>query len=388
MIVCTQNDKIFQLYKEKVKNRKVLFTIRQIFLDWWLIFLNSFPHIKIRKVVINNVDRMLKCKTISLGFTCFKCPDCGKEKVLFHSCKSRVCSSCGNKYNKHRENSIFSKLFRFKHRHVVFTIPDELRRFFRKNRKRLHYLFKASQITINFWLKQKYKKYNLIPAFVSILHTFGRSLVFNPHIHIILLDGGISNITNSFVSVNFFSYPSFRKRWMKVLLDLLEKDIGKQKFRKLKNDLYLRYKDGFYVFAPPSKFKSYVDLIKYVCRYVARPVMAESRIIDYDGTYVTFWYQRHQDDLIVIEKIHACEFISRIIVHIPDYNFKQIRFYGAYHNSTKVNINMVKIQTPEKSEYKKKMEKWRYMYLLEFKIDPLKCPICNNIMVYYNSVYT
>lgn len=388
MIVCTQNDKNFHLYKDKVKNRKVIFTIRQIFLDWWLIFLKAFPHIKIRKVVINNVDRMLKCKTLSLGFTCFKCPDCGKEKILFHSCKSRACSSCGNKYNKQRENSIFSKLFRFKHRHVVFTIPEELRRFFRENRKRLHYLFEASQITINFWLKQKYKKYDLIPAFVSILHTFGRSLVFNPHIHIILLDGGISNITNSFVSVNFFSYPSFRKRWMKVLLDLLEKDIGKQKFRKLKNDLYLRYKEGFYVFAPPSKFKSYIDLIKYVCRYVARPVMAESRIIDYDGKYVTFWYQRHQDDLIVIERIHACEFISRIIVHIPDYNFKQIRFYGAYHNSTKINIDMVKIQSKEKAEFKLKMESWRNMYLLEFKIDPLKCPICSNIMVYYNSVYT
>ena len=49
---------------------------------------------------------------------------------------------------------------------------------------------------------------------------------------------------------------------------------------------------------------------------------------------------------------------------------------------------MVKIETPEKSEYKKNMEHWRFMYLLEFKIDPLKCPICQNMMVYYKSVYT
>ena len=53
-----------------------------------------------------------------------------------------------------------------------------------------------------------------------------------------------------------------------------------------------------------------LDLIKYVCRYVSRPVMAESRIIDYDGTFVTFWYQRHNDDLIIIEKVlHAYEFV-------------------------------------------------------------------------------
>lgn len=52
---------------------------------------------------------------------------------------------------------------------------------------------------------EKYKKQNLIPAFIFVLHTYGRPLNFNPHIHMILLDGGISNITNKFVSVDFFS---------------------------------------------------------------------------------------------------------------------------------------------------------------------------------------
>lgn len=67
-----------------------------------------------------------------------------------------MCSSCGNKYNKQRETSIFLKLFKYKHRHVVFTIPEELRIYFRKDRKRLNYLFKAASITINYWVKEKY----------------------------------------------------------------------------------------------------------------------------------------------------------------------------------------------------------------------------------------
>lgn len=388
MILCTENDKEFILYKDKVKNRKTMFTIKQIFKDWWNRFLEKYPNLNIRNVVFSNVERMLKCKTWDLGYAIFKCPDCGNEKIVPHTCKSRMCSSCGNKYNKQRETSIFSKLFKYKHRHVVFTIPDELRIYFRQDRKRLNYLFHAASITINYWFKQKYKKKNLIPAYISILHTFGRSLIFNPHIHMILMDGGISNKCKEFVKVDFFSYPSFRKRFMKVLLDLLENDIGKEEFRQIKNKMYLNHREGFYVFAPPSKFKSYTDLIKYVCRYVARPVMAESRIIDYDGTFVTFWYQRHNDDLIIIEKIHAYEFISRIIVHIPDYNFKQIRFYGAYHNSTKIQIDVAKILTKEKFIFKKSLNNWRPMILLSFHIDPLCCPTCGNIMVYYNSVYT
>lgn len=388
MIICTENDKDFIKYKDKVNNRKVKFTIKQIFLDWWSKFLETYPHLKIRDVVYSNVNRMLKCKTWDLGFTTFKCPDCGKEKIVPHTCKSRMCSSCGNKYNKQRETSIFTKLFKYKHRHVVFTIPEELRRFFREDRNRLNYLFEASSITVKFWIKNKYKKKNITPAFVSILHTFGRSLIFNPHIHMILLDGGISNTSKQFIDISFFSYPSFRKRFMKVLLDLLENDIGKDKFRKIKNDCYFNHQEGFYVFAPPSKFKSYIDLIKYVCRYVARPVMAESRIIDYDGKYITFWYQRHTDDLIIIEKVHAFEFISRIIIHIPDKNFKQIRFYGAYHNSTKIKINISKFIPKEKINFHKSLCKWKMLIISSFNKNPLICPICNSIMEYNSIVYT
>ena len=388
MIICTENDKDFIKYEAKVKNRKTFFTIKQIFKDWWNKFLEAYPNINIRDVVFTNVSRMLKCKTWDLGYAIFKCPDCGNEKIVPHTCKSRMCSSCGNKYNKQRETSIFSKLFKCKHRHVVFTIPDELRVYFRQDRKRFNYLFKAASITVNYWIKEKYKKKDIIPAYISILHTFGRSLIFNPHIHMILMDGGISNKCKEFIKIDFFSYPSFRKRFMKVLLDMLEDDIGKNEFRKIKNEMYLKHKDGFYVFAPPSKFKSYTDLIKYVCRYVARPVMAESRIIDYDGEFVTFWYQRHNDNLIIIEKIHAYEFISRLIIHIPDHNFKQIRFYGAYHNSTILKIDVIKLLTKEKADYKRKLNNWRSLILLSFKSDPLICPVCQNMMIYYNSIYT
>ena len=38
-----------------------------------------------------------------------------------------------------------------------------------------------------------------------------------------------------------------RKRFQKVLLDLLEKDIDKKEFRSLKNKVYQTSKNGFYV---------------------------------------------------------------------------------------------------------------------------------------------
>ena len=61
MILCTENDRDFIKYKDKVKNRKVIFTIKQIFQDWRNKFLNTYPNLNIRNVVFLNVERMLKC---------------------------------------------------------------------------------------------------------------------------------------------------------------------------------------------------------------------------------------------------------------------------------------------------------------------------------------
>lgn len=51
MILCTENDSDFVKYKDKVKNKKVTFTIKEIFQDWWSNFLKAYPNLNIRDVV-------------------------------------------------------------------------------------------------------------------------------------------------------------------------------------------------------------------------------------------------------------------------------------------------------------------------------------------------
>lgn len=386
MIVCTSLDKDFDNYKDKVKNRKVLFHIKDIIKDWWDDYKIKFKDRKRCPIIDKVIDKVLLCKSFALGYSLYECPNCHEEKIVPHTCKTRFCSSCGNKYNEDRAISIFSKLFRYNHRHLVFTIPEELRSFFRNDRTLLQLLFDASSITIKQWFSEKFTKEKVTPAFISILHTYGRTLNFNPHIHMILLDGGVSK--TKFYKVDFFSFSFLRKRFRKNLLNLLEEYIGKNDFRKIKNTQYRDHKDGFYVFAPKSKYKSVKDLLTYVCRYVARPVMAESCILDYDGKFVTFWYQRHTDDVIIIEKIHAFEFIHRLIIHIPEPNFKYIRFYGAYNNSTKIYIDVAHFIDKDRVNVRKSLNKWRIKILANFNIDPLICLNCNQEMVYYKSYYT
>lgn len=75
-------------------------------------------------------------------------------------------------------------------------------------------------------------------------------------------------------------------------------------------------KNGFYVRAMPNKCNP-SQVIKYIGRYLGRPVIATSRIDSYNSEFVTFHYNRHEDEKLVIETIPVLDFIARLTQHIP-----------------------------------------------------------------------
>ena len=78
-----------------------------------------------------------------------------------------------------------------------------------------------------------------------------------------------------------------------------------------------KHAHGFYVRAKPNLCTPDIT-IKYISHYLSRPVIATSRIDNYDGKTVTFHYTRHEDNKTVTETIPALDFINKLIVHIPE----------------------------------------------------------------------
>ena len=117
---------------------------------------------------------------------------------------------------------------------------------------------------------------------------------------------------------------------------------------------------------------------KYIVRYIGRPVMAQSRIIDYDGQNVTYWYQPHGSDEIVTETISAIEFIRRLIIHIPDRNFKMLRYYGLYSTKSKKHGQYLRLLKRMTNLHRNTLEaiskSWRKRIIYFFHYDPIKCP--------------
>ena len=335
--------------------------------------------IKPRPVVMENIDKVINCGDPSYGGAMYGCPHCGNLKFVPFRCHSKFCPSCGAKYSNDRSTAMSFKLIQCTHRHLVFTIDESLRRFFLEDRTLLNCLFEAVSDVIKEYFFSLNKSKNFVPGFICVLHTFGRPLGWNPHIHCLLTEGGFSD-DGVWRKVTYFNYSYLRKSFHTVLLNKLEKRIGPS-FKKMKAAVYHRDRNGFYVYAKPNLCDP-KSIIKYVSRYLGRPVIALSRIDSYDGEMVTFHYNKHEDNSFVKKTLPAIDFIKLLILHIPEKNFKMTRYYGLYARHREIDNQLHKAVPKSKHRILLDFNTWRKLFLLTMGYDPLQCPNCRHEMVF------
>lgn len=350
--------------------------LQKIFTDYYEEILYTLHP---RDCEMENIDKMINCGSPAFGGAMYGCPSCGNLKFVPFRCHSRFCPTCGTKYAMERTTNMSFKLVAVQHRHCVFTIDENLRQFFLDDRKLLNCLFHAVNSVIHrMFFKLNHSK-NYTPGFIMVLHTFGRDLKWNPHIHCLLSEGGLSD-DGYWKNVRHFNYTFLRNAFRTALLNEMERKIGAS-FKKTKSLCYKNNKHGFYVYAKPNKC-SPNTVVKYIGRYLGRPVIATSRIDKYDGETVTFHYNRHEDDAYIEETLPAMDFIRRLIRHIPEKHFKMIRYGGLYARHRAGDKKLRRAISMEKHRFFRSFNEWRAAILSSFGYDPLKCPSCGTTMLF------
>lgn len=362
------------------------YTFKEIFDDHWETFMQAMLATgkTIRPVIHEEVRKIINCQNPKMGTAVYLCGKCDRIKHVPFTCKSRFCNTCGVKYSENRAINMSSTLMNADHRHVVFTIPRELRRIFAHDRNLLNLLFKSASEAIFFYFANRNKSLDYTPGFISVLHTFGRDLKWNPHIHMVLCTEAVDKFGN-WKAFPHIHYESMRKSWQFTLLKNLREVFPTPQFKLLVDALYKNNKNGFYVYAPPVKnFSS--GAVNYILRYAGRPVMAQSRIKNYDGNTVTFTYTPHDSDQLVTETVSAHEFIARLIIHIPDREFKMIRYYGFYSSASKKRkwarrrepwLFAAEVRRAKDNQF------WYRKIWIAFHYDPLKCPCGGHFELMY-----
>jgi ribosomal protein S27E len=144
-----------------------------------------------RPVVKEVVEKYLDCGNPKCGFARIRCPDCGTERLLAFSCKSRgFCPSChAKRLEEWGEWMRETLLLDVPHRQVVFTIPRMLRIFFKYKRRLLGSLCQAAVRALLKYF-QVVTGAELVPGVVACIQTFGDRINLHPHAHCLVSEGG------------------------------------------------------------------------------------------------------------------------------------------------------------------------------------------------------
>jgi hypothetical protein len=282
----------------------------------------------VHKKVIYAIEN---CRSGCFGALHYRCSSCKQNQELPRSCGNRNCPTCQNEKASLWLDKMKKKLLPCSYFMITFTVPQELRSFIKSN-QRIAYAAMFDSAA------QALKKLARDPRFVGadqiglfgVLHTWGRTLSYHPHIHFIVPAGGLSSDRKQWLA----SKPDFFVRVEPLSV------IYKAKFRDEMKKAGLFQKIDPVVWSKPWVVNSQAvgdgrTSLKYLAPYVFRVAISNSRIVGFEGGEVTFKYRKSGSNRWRLMTVSAMEFIRRFLQHALPVGFMKIRHYGFLSGSSK-----------------------------------------------------
>lgn len=224
-------------------------------------------------------------------------------------------------------------MFQIPHRHIVLSVPDIIWPYLKQDRSLWKVYMDSAIDTCNDYFPKLMRKHKAKVGIIVIFHPFGKDMSFQPHLHLIITEGAFDR-AGRFIKQRFVPARGFARTWQyHVSTNLQRAGIPNEVFTYTFN----KY-DGFYVWVHKAgRIRHPKLIIKYLGRYVRHPAIANSRLTSFDGRNVSFFYEEHREKEIIRHDVtmRVDDFISALIQHIPEPQFKMIRYYGAYARRTK-----------------------------------------------------
>ena len=368
------------------------YTIKHILLsnqNWWRFY--GKHKAKLRSDIVVCIVKLLSCKHTIRGYQEYRCknPECSHIKYVRHTCKCKACSSCGKKATAVWIQKQHQILPNTSWQHITFTMPSELWDFFWFNRSLLNRIGKISAHCIKTLARNK----KVIPGIFIAIHTFGRDLKRNVHIHLSTTTGGLSENGAQWKKL-FFHQATLMRMWRYQIIKLFRETFQEQKLvippatkKQLNNAFTFNnlldclYKKTWIVHCskPSTDHRRNVN---YLGRYIKRPAIAESKLKHYDGAEVTFKYLEHKTKTYRHFKATVEEFIARFIRHIPDVGFRMIRYYGFLaHRVRGKMLPLVYELLGQKNVQATSSPTYAELIQKNFYFNPFTCILCGQQMI-------
>lgn len=284
------------------------------------------------------IEALVNCRTPVFGMTVYECSECGKTHYIPRSCGNRHCPSCQHQKGLDWMNAQIDRHVPTHHFMITFTVPEEIRPFIRSH-QRIAYnaLFKASSETMKKLAKDEKFIGGDVPGFFGVLHTWGRTLNYHPHIHYVAAGGAWSKKDRNWLP----SRPDF------YLPVKAMSQIYRAKFRDLMKEA------GMLSEIPPQVWQKGWNVnvqaagcaeqsIKYLAHYVFKVGISDHRIVKCEGGKVTFKYRKTNSRRTRFMTLDAFEFIRRFLQHVLPSGFMKVRHYGFMNACSGVSLGLVR----------------------------------------------
>jgi len=250
---------------------------KRIFKDHWEGF--KVRHPQFNKGQYNEpVQKMLGCGEEFSGYSEYICMGCGKDvRRIPFSCKSGFCLSCAKPY----VDDFVSQVSKMLHtgviyRHIVLTVPEQLRENFYKeryNKKLLEELMRCGYRCLED-VVSTVKRKDLKIGCIVVVQTHGRSGTYNPHLHIIMTSGGIQTEIEVWNNLGYFNYEIIHKKWQYHLFKMVKSYFATEEVKKLIDELWKKYPQGLVANVSKGEVpESCRGIARYLARYVVSPLL-------------------------------------------------------------------------------------------------------------------
>jgi hypothetical protein len=308
---------------------EILRTLGPEYMD---LFGDSMPHDH-RKAM----QAIMQCRTQASGLALYECAKCKETHVVFISCGNRHCPTCQNhKTRKWLENQMERNLPGH-HFMITFTVPEQARRPIRSNQRAAYSaMFTASSEAIRKLARDHKHMGGDLPGFFGVLHTWGRTLQYHPHIHYVVTGGTLSTQEQTwhpsridfFLPVKALSKifkAKFRDEMVKAeLINLFPHELWQQDWNV----------------NCQAVGQSHAS-IKYLAPYVFKVAISNSRIVKVEDHTVFFRYRKTKSNRWRTMALDAMEFIRRFLQHVLPTGFMKVRYFGFLNPNCKVKLDTI-----------------------------------------------
>lgn len=337
---------------------------------------------------------IMHCKTADLGGHVEECEECGHIAVYYNSCRNRHCPSCQGVKKAVWVDERSRDVLNAPYFHVVFTMPRELHSLIYQNQELLYHLMYKTVAEILLELSRDTKYLGAQIGFFSLLHTWGQDLHYHPHIHTVVLAGGLTKLNQWRKSTKTFFIP----------VKVLSKKFRGKYLHELKQYYHqnqLKFYGDATIYQDPTCFQNLIDqcydkswysytqrtfsgplaVIKYLGRYTHQIAISNTRIVSMDEQTVTITVKDYknssQKKTLTMESV---EFIRRFLRHILPKGFVKIRHYGLLANrnkKTKLLLCRKLTGSPSNTPRFEGLNAVEILCLLVGR-DVSRCPACRN----------